>query len=267
MKYLINNRLLFNTREYRLSLLADNETAVKLSNSAGRVLEELIISHGIGETVSRESLFEKVWERQGLQPSNGNLNQQVSLIRKALLSLGLEATAIVTLPKRGLKLNDNLEIIVYYEQSGSDESSAVTAGDGDAPSAITPALNNFTKELMINFFLALAIIIASATAYVYFRQDDRQPLFFFNNIDACNIYTLRAINPRERPDLTAHIQRAMAGNIERCDGNDMVVFSRTAAAAQIRNSINQRAFLAKCARDADGKLTDCLNFYFYNWGV
>ncbi|WP_413732613.1 winged helix-turn-helix domain-containing protein [Sodalis sp. RH20] len=265
MKYLINDRIVFNTLEYRLSLLADDETAVNLSNTAGRVLEALIISHGNGDTVSREDLFANVWEKHGLSPSNGNLNQQVSLIRKALIALGLEASAIVTLPKRGLKLNDRLAIAVYDQSPDPALDTPVANDNGGGMETAAPKTDHFTKELMINLFLALSIIITVSTTYVYFRQDDRQPLYFFKNIDSCNIYTLRPINDRERPDLAAHIQRAMAGNIARCDAHDKVLFSRTAAT--IKDGINRRTFLAKCEQEAGGKLTGCLNFYFYNWDV
>lgn len=267
MNYLIDNHVIFNTLEYRLFLLYDGQTNVKLSNTAGRVLEELIIAYRNSEAVTRESLFAKVWETQGLVPSNGNLNQQVSLLRKAFLALGMKATDIVTLPKRGLKLNDSLNIVIYNEDPGLVEVTVSSVDAGIDAGVKTPGAHHFTKELMINFFLALSIIIASATAYVYFNHDDRQALLFFDNIADCNIYTLRPVNERERADLAQHIQRAMVGNIGRCDARDKVLFYRTSVAPPLENGINRRTFLAKCGQDASGKLTDCLNFYFYNWDV
>lgn len=265
MRYLIDDRIIFNTLEYRLSLSTDEETSVILSNTAGRVLEELIISHGNGDAVSREHLFANVWEKHGLSSSNGNLNQQISLLRKALLALGLDASAIVTLPKRGLKLNDRLNIVVYGPSADAATRAAQDVEADDGVKADGANSRRFLKDVMINFFLALSMVITAATAFMYFRQNDSQPLYFFKNIASCNVYTLRPINERERPDLTAHIQRAMAGNIEQCDIHDKVLFSRTSATVQ--DGINRRTFLAKCEQDGRGKLTECLNFYFYNWDV
>lgn len=133
MKYIINSTVAFDTTEYLLTLVDDADTSVKLSNSAGRVLEELIQYRGTGEPVTREHLFASVWSAHGLQPSNGNLNQQVSLIRKGLTSLGLDASAIITIPKRGLKLNDQLVISTLEEDVFQ--------------ATCIPAVNEFPMEL------------------------------------------------------------------------------------------------------------------------
>lgn len=66
MKYIINSTVAFDTTEYLLTLVDDADTSVKLSNSAGRVLEELIQYRGTGEPVTREHLFASVWSAHGL---------------------------------------------------------------------------------------------------------------------------------------------------------------------------------------------------------
>ncbi len=49
MKYLINDSVLFDTAEYQLSLSNDKASLIKLSNTAGRVLQELMAAHGEGK--------------------------------------------------------------------------------------------------------------------------------------------------------------------------------------------------------------------------
>ncbi len=266
MLYLIDSRVLFNTEEYQLSLLNNDEPAIRLSHSAGRVLETLIIAHGAGAPVSRETLFEQVWEKQGLQPSNGNLNQQVSLIRKALLATGLEASAIVTLPKRGLKLNERLTIAPYGDraESAAPRAAITEAVPADKPS---PAMARFNPEILRNVILIITAVITLLMIYFYLTVGDKQQLIFFRKINACDVYILRPVNEGEQENLATDIQRTMIGNIEQCNDRDIVLFSRTAVTnPTVKENLNRRTFLAKCARDARGALSDCLNFYFYNWG-
>ncbi len=268
MVYLINHLVLFNTLEYQLTLLKDKRRTIKLSNTAGRVLEELIMVHG-GEAVTRETLFERVWEANGLQPSNGNLNQQISLIRKALISLGLESTAIVTLPKRGLKLNDHLTVSDYHPPATPAVASPElpeAAKDSASYSTIFTKIRP-TSSLVINILLIMIFIIGLPIMYFYVTPDDKQPLFFFRKIDTCDVYTLRPVNERDQADLAARVQRTMIDNIDSCDDRHIVMFSRTAVAnPRMREQINRRTFLAKCEKNARGALSECQNFYFYNWG-
>lgn len=268
MVYLINHLVLFSTLEYQLSLLDDDTQIIQLSNTSGRVLDELLIAHGNGETVTRETLFARVWEQHGLQSSNGNLNQQISLIRKALISLGLDSTAIVTLPKRGFKINDRLIITPHppTEKPSAPPQEIESAPEMNPAPAITPFSHPPGSLRFVNLLLAIAVVITLLMTYSYFRVNEKQPLFFFRKIDACNVYTLRPINEREHADFAARIPNAMAGNIDQCTDRDVVLFSRTTQVnPQIKQQINRRTFLAKCEKDARGQLTDCLNFYFYNW--
>lgn len=269
MVYLINHLVMFNTVEYQLTLLNDESQVIKLSNTAGRVLEELIRVHGGGETVPRATLFEKVWESQGLHPSNGNLNQQISLIRKALISLGLESTAIITLPKRGLKLNDHLIISPYDAQEIAPlPTVALIPAAGINETTSRPLATFFSvPTLFINSLVVIAMIITVLMIYFYFTINNKQPLFFFRKIDSCNIYTLRPITQSEQADFTLRVQHAMTGNIDHCDDQNIVLFSRTTVAnPRVKEHINRRTFLAKCDRDSRGTLSGCQNFYFYNWG-
>ncbi|MCR3756122.1 MAG: putative transcriptional regulator YqeI [Sodalis sp. Psp] len=267
MKYIINSTVAFDTTEYLLTLVDDANTSVKLSNSAGRVLEELIQYRGTGEPVTREHLFANVWSAHGLNPSNGNLNQQVSIIRKGLTSLGLDASAIVTFPKRGLKLNDQL-VISFAEED-------------IPPPTYTPAVNTFSPETTqpptakpsgekknINATLILLMVIAMlltvSMAYIYYEDDDSQKLYFFSQINLCKIYTFHPISELEKDDYNLRITEAMTENID-CTNNYIIIFSKMVIPYHlIQNNINVRTFMAKSRREDNGYISHYLNFFFYN---
>lgn len=267
MKYVINSTVAFDTTEYLLTLVDDADTSVKLSNSAGRVLEELIQYRGTGEPVTREHLFASVWSAHGLQPSNGNLNQQVSLIRKGLTSLGLDASAIVTIPKRGLKLNDLLVISTLDDD--------ITQATG------IPAVNEFPVEIAhpvmltggrkningaLTFLMVIVTLLTVVMAYIYYEDDDNQKLYFFSQINTCKVYTFYPIPGLEKEDYRLRIAEAMKGNVEKCKNNYIIIFSKTLIPDPlIQDNINVRTFMAKCRKDEDGQISNCLNFFFYNW--
>ncbi|TKI06542.1 winged helix-turn-helix domain-containing protein [Martelella alba] len=290
MKYLFNHSVLFDTTEYQLYLLKDGRSAIRLSNTAGRVLQELILSRGTGVAVSREQLFEQVWIKQGLQPSNGNLNQQISLIRKAFATLGLEPNAIVTLPKRGLKLNDHLLVapvgpLPSSPPAPSGGAISPHAADPDAPpptadpdgqasptaadaaAQISPAPSGKPLGLKILTAATLAVALAALLPLdIYWFKKDKLPLFFFEKIHSCNVYTFRPVNDHEKPAMNEQMEKTLQGRIERCNKHQLLLFSYNIINnVSVRNNANQQVFLAKCDKDARGNISGCLNFYFYNW--
>lgn len=110
MLYLINNNIVFNTEDRTLVMQQDEMSAVILSNSANRLLYELLYS--CGQTVSRDSLFQNVWDNHGLVSSNSNLNHYISQLRKSLVSFGLSDKVIITIPKVGFKFSEKIPVML-----------------------------------------------------------------------------------------------------------------------------------------------------------
>ncbi len=136
-------------------------------------------------------------------------------------------------------------------------------GQPDNP---VPAIPWANKQILVNGILGIAIIATLLMAYVYFSNNDKQPLFFLDQMDACNIYTFRPINAREKEPVMAQLRSAMNGNIEKCSEQHFILFAyNNVTNTRVRNGINRRVFMAKCERDARGNIVNCLNFYFYNW--
>ncbi|XBS71583.1 hypothetical protein ABK905_12060 [Acerihabitans sp. KWT182] len=185
-----------------------------------------------------------------------------------MISLGLDATAIVTLPKRGLKLNDHLIIAPYCPSPPLPITPSPSADEMPAPPP-GPAISARAASLRqtgINVALGIAVIATLLMAYVYLNRQDEQPLFFLAKADSCDIYTFRPIAPREKEPTIRQLGLTMKDNIEKCTAHQFVLFSfNIVSNSQIRNNINQRYFMAKCTRDTRGNIANCLNFYFYNW--
>lgn len=142
MLYLINNNIVFNTEDRTLVMQQDEMSAVILSNSANRLLYELLYSYG--QTVSRDSLFQNVWDNHGLVSSNSNLNHYISQLRKSLVSFGLSDKVIITIPKVGFKFSEKVPVMLM-----DDNGDTPRAEDkNERLESVYQELDNLTTEIL-----------------------------------------------------------------------------------------------------------------------
>jgi len=69
-----------------------------------------------GEIVTRDAIFQEVWEQYGLHSSNNTLNQYISLLRRTMTDFGLGPQVIKTIPKTGFIFSRDLSVIAVSEQ-------------------------------------------------------------------------------------------------------------------------------------------------------
>ncbi|OKP19516.1 hypothetical protein BSQ79_11460 [Serratia marcescens] len=102
MIYIIDKDITFNTENGSLKSIKKGRE-VFLSSVNSRVFK-CLLEHG-HEAVSRDTLLQQVWADHGLSASSATLNQYISLTRRALTSVGFNERLIVTLSKKGYRLN------------------------------------------------------------------------------------------------------------------------------------------------------------------
>ncbi|AKC60548.1 winged helix-turn-helix domain-containing protein [Blochmannia endosymbiont of Camponotus (Colobopsis) obliquus] len=211
MKYIIHSTVTFDTTKYLLTSIHDINTATKLSNSAGKILEELIKYRETREPVTRQHLFTIVWKNHGLEASNGNLNQQISLIRKSLNSLGLNSSAIITIPKRGFKLNDQLTIKIIKENF-SQSNCINKINNLYTQSKLLSLKTNFSKQNIkytLTLLLTAIILTMALSSYLHHKDKNNQKLYFCKQINSCNICALHPIPGLECNEYNLQISEAV----------------------------------------------------------
>ncbi|CAO98049.1 winged helix-turn-helix domain-containing protein [Erwinia tasmaniensis] len=127
---------------------------VDLSQTSSRLLNVLLNHHG--DILSRNEIFQSVFDKFGARASNSNLNQYISILRRTLNDLGVEKEIIVTVPRVGFKISKKATVVHAEDQVNSVVDRALPAG---------PSVVHHPKAY---FFLAgaimLAIILALLTA-------------------------------------------------------------------------------------------------------
>lgn len=107
MRYRLNDCIDFEFENCILSHINHKDKTIKLSVFSTRILMCLIQEdHNV---CPRKLLFKLVWEDYGLASSDSNLNQHISILRKALYSLD-NSEYIKTIPRTGFAIPQSIRI-------------------------------------------------------------------------------------------------------------------------------------------------------------
>ncbi|CAI0696568.1 transcriptional regulator [Serratia quinivorans] len=141
MKYIINLIIIYDPEQRSLLLNNSPLTAIELSKPSCRVFNELIKRNGAD--LSRDELLKNAWEDFGFPSSNASLNNCISEIRKAFVSLGMEEKIIITMPKVGFRLDANIQTIA--ESGNKDEPVRQPEQVEQQSSPVSPAYSELEK--------------------------------------------------------------------------------------------------------------------------
>ncbi|WIF05733.1 winged helix-turn-helix domain-containing protein [Serratia sp. B1] len=158
MIYIIDKDITFNTENGSLKSLKKGRE-VFLSSVNARVFK-CLLEHG-HETVSRETLLQQVWTDHGLSASSATLNQYISLTRRALTSVGFNERLIVTLSKKGYRLNR----IIPVDRLRIDLPEPPQLADA----AVTLASPAATTKNTHHYFLFCCAVYRSSYPYLFWR--------------------------------------------------------------------------------------------------
>lgn len=103
--YTIDEKYIFEHKTSLIYLKLDRSQNVELSKPAARLFSEIISLNLKKGIATRDELLTNVWEEHGLVGSNNNLNTYISEIRKKLELIGIDPHLIVTVPKKGFRLD------------------------------------------------------------------------------------------------------------------------------------------------------------------
>lgn len=153
MIYLIDNNVLFDSGRGSLSRISSQEKINILPRPAVLLLDVLVNSPG--ETITRDSLMEAAWKDAGLTLSGHNLSTYLKVLRHSLLELEIEKEFIRTLPRVGVLLVVDVEII----------SNDAYLGQGNKNSIHAPANNINKNPFTMSYCLFLVALIVLFLAF------------------------------------------------------------------------------------------------------
>ncbi|WP_176733575.1 winged helix-turn-helix domain-containing protein, partial [Aeromonas hydrophila] len=124
--YIIDKKVLFSVANKTLSAI-DGRT-VKLNTPTGQILEVLILHSG--ELIPQRDIYHMAWGEDGANVTPNTLYQNISLLRKALSDIGLNASMVQTIRGKGFIFSATAEeapATPLIEDAGSRPVDAVDA--------------------------------------------------------------------------------------------------------------------------------------------
>lgn len=109
MEYMIDDRVIYRVEDNTLVNRDEPEQKITLTLTASRIL--LLLLRHQGEVLTRETLYKHVWEDYGLDASGNTLTQYISVLRRSLHTLEVNRDAILTVPRIGFMLHDDLSVV------------------------------------------------------------------------------------------------------------------------------------------------------------
>lgn len=108
--YIINGVVEFHPATSTLREISAPDHVVVLNSPAGRCL--LLLIERAGTIVTQQEFMEIVWQRRGMLVSSNTYYQNISILRKGLKKIGFDIDPIVTIPRIGLTLASDTDIVI-----------------------------------------------------------------------------------------------------------------------------------------------------------
>ncbi|WP_145520149.1 winged helix-turn-helix domain-containing protein [Yersinia mollaretii] len=196
MEYIINGNVKYNSSDGTLFCPDNNIDMITLTRVTSELL--LLLIKNNGAPLSRDTILSELWEKRGLTASSNNLNNYVSMLRKALAQCGCP-NLIVTIPKHGFLFEaDITEMDENNRRPRTDPKSVELTQHHEVELPLASAISGHHKKslsgllkgrvVMVALFITVLILLFSPSIYNYFRLQSLRTLLF--NIDQCRIYLM-----------------------------------------------------------------------------
>jgi len=274
MIYIIDDQVTYNSDDCTLSHIPTQET-LSLSISSGRLFEQLLNSQG--EILARETLLTEVWDKYGLRGSNSNLNQYLSILRRALAAYGCE-NLIITIPKIGIRLNTEIKIerepspaFVVSEDQRDEEpaESAVSSQDSPAISPDSVMADKLVKKSFLTVrqaIFAIVMLMLLGSAFWYFTisesAEKNSSMSTIKLQGGCEAVIIQGLDVFEQKSLDKQILEILRENDQSCVPGRRIYFDKNTS---LTTTDYGRTVLSACNLNSSGHIVSCDSFYYLDW--
>ena len=204
MNYIINERVIFDPYEKKLTSLSDPDLYTVLTYPSSRCL--LLLLQTAPDVVAQQRFFEEVWEPMGQIIPLNTLYQNISMIRRGLREVGENDKALITtVPRQGFCINKKTTIrtVATTEHDAETEPYDIKIPSGipfppaAQPIVVEPEIKNLpfyrVRKTQI-IFLLIASLFAGCSAGLLYAEYKRTATFFSDYVylgadNECHFYT------------------------------------------------------------------------------
>lgn len=276
MKYIIQDSVSYNPQDGTLRSFHQSDDTTILTKTASSLLSVLLNDRGV---IPRDFLIETVWGSQGLTGSYNNLNQYLSILRRAFRQYGLD-DIILSLPRMGVQLNPALSVVHVFDDEEATHINEVTDEQEPADTAVLgPSAETETlpsprhaicshQGLRLFFYYivpGLFCLFSSVLILIYILHAFRSPGMSAISqlpVSECHVYALEDVKEKWKPALADDFSRVRANLRLPCDEHNQFFFHYD---SRIKSSGLGNTLLTQCTSRGDNPHGYCNNYFFYNW--
>ncbi|WP_194266128.1 winged helix-turn-helix domain-containing protein [Enterobacter sp. C6] len=268
----MNKQIIFDSDMCTLGLEDSQDESIQISNPTKRLLL-LLIAHK-GEAIKREVIFKKVWDDYGMVSSNNNLNQCVSKLRKIMKNLGMDEEVIVTVPKIGFMLHQQVDVEKCSESVDVIEdvpSETETAYIADGRLLKGKIAERSTGEVscwctmktgilnqLVLFFSVMAL--GGAAGFWFASKPVERNEIYIGNAGSCKVMmSEQALNSITNPDVKKGVMDFAIKLNPVCKSNEYVLIIKSSSFKTYSSNLS-RLYFMRCGIMSDGKAEIC-------WGL
>lgn len=249
MFYIIHDVLAFRPDDGAIWLLDDESQKTIVTPTASRLLNMLIDNHGIMQP--REDILEKVWDAYGLEASNNSLNQNISLIRRTLISFGMPENTIKTIPKFGFLFSADIKIEKCNEKQVEN----------------TKKNNKIISSSIKRLVLPSAFILFFLVGFYFFFHNisnkvEKLDPINIGDIDGCPVYYLDEDSAYTEKKWLDKAKSVFFHSGSQCDNSSIFYFR---ADDKVIHGNRGIVYFAACSQ-YEGKILSCRNHIIKDWG-
>lgn len=207
----------------------------------------------------REELLQLVWEEHGLRPSGSNLSNHISLLRKTFSHLGIKENIIITVPKKGFRLDAEVTSTRFSHHSDNDSvTKNINMNENTAP--IVPASKAGELKPKINKIHLISIIFITLLfiSLILIRYS-----FNSKKADIIEIGTCRALDlaaDKDKKEKAKELEKLINANQIDCRSHKSTIYFKFSNFFPKKDYKQSAVFLTQCHQDRNNRLTYCESY-------
>lgn len=174
MDYIIEDTIRFNTEDRSLTHVETSDN-IFLAMPGCFLLEYLVKNQGT--VFTRNQLLDDIFKKNELVDSDSNLSQNVSMLRKSFRDLGISKDVLLTKPRIGLLLSEEVKVTEM-----SPQSTATLKKKFNIPSGVS--------LFSILLSLSVALLLSVWSHFQHKGHFSALPLPEAENINGCKVHIL-----------------------------------------------------------------------------
>ncbi len=227
MDFIINRVLKYNSSDGTLICPDNSVDMITLTRVANELLFLFINNNHI--SLRRDDILNELWGKRGLSASSNNLNNYVSMLRRALEQCGF-AGLITTIPKYGFIFEADVVVVatnaLSEDTDQTDENEALASlVFNNEEKKINPKVRYFSSVTLKTAFVFMVIIMILFSSQIYdyfYLKSNRTEVF---SMGKCTFYLIDdKIGGRVEEDVIHNIKVAAKKEKINCDVKSNVYY-------------------------------------------